>query len=570
MFTVKSDYTTNNTKRPRLGLLFPNTARQVETPHYAIGTQRGSVPHLTPDMVETQPQLKSLQVSFGEVYNFLPAIQPYADATNNQKDPYHSMLCMRPDQSIIVSLRNPTTDLMYTAGRYMATPEQTGVENQFPYPVSTKVVASRSENGAVRVSPHEFLNKAATLRPQMLLLTGEDSGLIDSASRAEKTQRRNLEFVDQCLIHLPTLYNFDDSKKDDAAMQDTSTTAPERPLVVVPIEGGGFLDKRQRYGGYMSRKGTDLWVEPIEPKKEDYEDDAKYQEAVKNYKHKVLNEGATVPIAPDGFHLGGLGTVMDREKRCKMVTSSLDYMEHNEKTIRKQPWSRFRMTTAPGEPAELIDLLYNGIDYISSTYAACLTDEGLAMNIPITLQALRDAVGVEGFAELSEQDKLHKFNIMNLRDELYTEDPLPLDPSCGCYACKHHSRSYINHLLNTQEMLAEVLLTLHNNHQYGLFFEHFRSLVALDHVTMNSPVAEGEEQQKSPLNEWYELAQQVYVPHVHLLHRNVRRRYIHQNAANNPPPAAVAVDAAEKAALDEAVATTGAAVIVEEKKEEMA
>ncbi len=44
----------------------------------------------------------------------------------------------------------------------------------------------------------------------------------------------------------------------------------------------------------------------------------------------------------------------------------------------------------------------------------------------------------------------------------YTEDFSPLDSSCTCYACKHHSRAYIRHLFRAHEMLAATLLSIHN------------------------------------------------------------------------------------------------------------
>jgi hypothetical protein len=41
-------------------------------------------------------------------------------------------------------------------------------------------------------------------------------------------------------------------------------------------------------------------------------------------------------------------------------------------------------------------------------------------------------------------------------------DKGPLLPGCGCFACRRHSRAYVHHMLNTHEMLADVLLEAHN------------------------------------------------------------------------------------------------------------
>ena len=44
----------------------------------------------------------------------------------------------------------------------------------------------------------------------------------------------------------------------------------------------------------------------------------------------------------------------------------------------------------------------------------------------------------------------------------YKADKYPIDTNCSCYACQNFSRAYINHLLNSREILGSVLGTLHN------------------------------------------------------------------------------------------------------------
>lgn len=44
----------------------------------------------------------------------------------------------------------------------------------------------------------------------------------------------------------------------------------------------------------------------------------------------------------------------------------------------------------------------------------------------------------------------------------YKSDKYPLDTQCTCYACKHFSRGYIKHLIDTREILGSTLATLHN------------------------------------------------------------------------------------------------------------
>lgn len=45
---------------------------------------------------------------------------------------------------------------------------------------------------------------------------------------------------------------------------------------------------------------------------------------------------------------------------------------------------------------------------------------------------------------------------------------------CQCHACLHHTKQYIHHLLVSHELLGEVLLYAHNQHQLLQLFEEAR------------------------------------------------------------------------------------------------
>jgi queuine tRNA-ribosyltransferase len=51
---------------------------------------------------------------------------------------------------------------------------------------------------------------------------------------------------------------------------------------------------------------------------------------------------------------------------------------------------------------------------------------------------------------------------MRLRNACHQNDPLPLDPECGCYTCTQFSRAYLHHLFAANEMLGPTLVSLHN------------------------------------------------------------------------------------------------------------
>lgn len=56
-------------------------------------------------------------------------------------------------------------------------------------------------------------------------------------------------------------------------------------------------------------------------------------------------------------------------------------------------------------------------------------------------------------------------------------DKGPLVQGCSCFTCQNHSRAYIHHLLQTHEMLAGVLLEMHNTHWWLQFFAAIREAI---------------------------------------------------------------------------------------------
>lgn len=49
-----------------------------------------------------------------------------------------------------------------------------------------------------------------------------------------------------------------------------------------------------------------------------------------------------------------------------------------------------------------------------------------------------------------------------VKNAAYARDERPPDPACACPLCRRHSRAYLRHLFNTQELTALRLSTLHN------------------------------------------------------------------------------------------------------------
>ena len=51
---------------------------------------------------------------------------------------------------------------------------------------------------------------------------------------------------------------------------------------------------------------------------------------------------------------------------------------------------------------------------------------------------------------------------ISVRNAIYARDSRPLDSACDCYTCRTFSRAYLRHLVKSQEILAPILLSIHN------------------------------------------------------------------------------------------------------------
>jgi queuine tRNA-ribosyltransferase len=104
-------------------------------------------------------------------------------------------------------------------------------------------------------------------------------------------------------------------------------------------------------------------------------------------------------------------------------------------TARRLPADRPRYLMGAGTPEDIVECVARGIDMFD-----CVMPTRHARN---------------GQLFTSEG----RINIKNAR---YAEDDAPLDPQCGCYTCRRHSRAYLRHLYMAGEMSAGTLNTLHN------------------------------------------------------------------------------------------------------------
>jgi len=66
---------------------------------------------------------------------------------------------------------------------------------------------------------------------------------------------------------------------------------------------------------------------------------------------------------------------------------------------------------------------------------------------------------------------------LRMRNQCHTRDPSPIEADCPCLACRH-SRAYIRHLFQADEMLGPTLLSIHNLTFYQRLMQRARAAIA--------------------------------------------------------------------------------------------
>jgi queuine tRNA-ribosyltransferase len=64
---------------------------------------------------------------------------------------------------------------------------------------------------------------------------------------------------------------------------------------------------------------------------------------------------------------------------------------------------------------------------------------------------------------------------INIKNNKYQSDNTPLDNNCENFSLNKYSKNYLNHLFNTNEILASMLLTLHNINFYQELMQTIRN-----------------------------------------------------------------------------------------------
>ena len=140
-------------------------------------------------------------------------------------------------------------------------------------------------------------------------------------------------------------------------------------------------------------------------------------------REKSLNE--LVKINFDGYAVGGLAVGETQKEMFKVLD--------NLKKIMPEEKPRYLMGV--GTPSDILGAVKRGIDMFDCVLPTRSGRTGLAF---------------------TWEGKI------NIRNSKYQKDNTPIDSNCTNFDLNKYSKNYLNHLFNTNEILASMILTLHN------------------------------------------------------------------------------------------------------------
>ena len=159
----------------------------------------------------------------------------------------------------------------------------------------------------------------------------------------------------------------------------------------------------------------------------------------------------TIEIGFPGYAIGGLSVGEPRALTREVVESTLEHL----------PADKPRYLMGVGTPEEIVQYANLGVDMMDCVLPTRAARHGLLFTS-------------EG-----------KISIKQAR---YAGDEAPLDPNCGCRVCRRYSRAYLRHLYASNEVLAQVLNTVHNLSFYLDTMRAVRHSILLGKETGSSSV----------------------------------------------------------------------------------
>ena len=143
----------------------------------------------------------------------------------------------------------------------------------------------------------------------------------------------------------------------------------------------------------------------------------------------------------DGYAIGGVSVGEPEPEMMRAVELAEPHL----------PVNKARYAMGLGTPAQMVELVARGVDMFDCVLPTRIARNGTAFTRKGTFAVKGGAV------------KMH-FG--------------PIEEGCTCFACRHHTRAYIRHLLNVNEILGLRLVSIHNSHLYLKVMEEIRTHLA--------------------------------------------------------------------------------------------
>ena len=139
----------------------------------------------------------------------------------------------------------------------------------------------------------------------------------------------------------------------------------------------------------------------------------------------------------DGFAMGGLAVGEKQSDMFKILNQTTTYL----------PKDKPRYLMGVGTPSDILGAVKEGIDMFDCVMPTRSGRTGLAF---------------------TWEGKI------NLKNSKYVNDKTPLDNECDIKQLNKYSKSYLNHLVKSNEIMASMLISLHNIHFYQQFMREIR------------------------------------------------------------------------------------------------
>ena len=144
-----------------------------------------------------------------------------------------------------------------------------------------------------------------------------------------------------------------------------------------------------------------------------------------------------IEINFDGYAMGGLAVGEKQTDMFKILNETTKYF----------PKEKPRYLMGVGTPSDILGSVNEGIDMFDCVMPTRSGRTGLAF---------------------TWEGKI------NLKNSKYQNDKLPLDENCKIRGLNKYSRSYLHHLIKSNEMMASMLISLHNIYFYQQFMREIR------------------------------------------------------------------------------------------------